>query len=78
MRKGLLVCIVILFLMNILDCGKFSAELDIQLQVIWIPFQAPELAGSKVLCVAAVSFLMRGSQQQVAQTNLYFTHHSGF
>ena len=45
--------IVILFLMNILYHGKFSAELGIQLQVIWMPFQAPELACSKVFCVAA-------------------------
>lgn len=70
--------IVILFLMSILDCGKFSAELDIQLQVIWMPFQAPELACSKVLRVAAASFLMRGSQQQVTQTKLHVTHNSGF
>lgn len=55
----LLVCIVILFLMNILGCGKISAELDIHLLVIWMLFQAPELACSKALCVATASFLMR-------------------
>ena len=76
-RKEFL-CVVILFLMNLLDCGKFSAELDIQFQVIWMPFQAPELACSKVLCVATASLLIRGDQQQVAQTKLYVTHQPGF
>lgn len=77
-KKELLVCIVIFFLSNILDCAKFSAELDIQLQVIWMLFQVPELACSNILCVAPTSFLMRADQQQVAQTKLYVTYHSGF
>lgn len=32
-EEGIAGGILILFLMNILDCGKFSADLDIQLQV---------------------------------------------
>lgn len=78
MRKELLVYIVIFFLMNILDSAKFSAELDIQLQVIWMLFQAPELVCSNILCVAPASFLMRVAQQQVAQTNFMLLIILGF